>query len=96
MCSLEDLDGDGITDVAVGSLSDSKGEVWILFLHRNGTVKTTQEIDRGVGGFVGRPGTEGMAPRFGSSVGVLRQPIGEQGSMPRLLVGADLDSTSGF
>jgi len=72
VCSLEDLDGDGITDVAVGSPADGKGEVWILFLHRNGTVKRTHEINRGVGGFIGHPETEGTAPRFGSSVGVFR------------------------
>ena len=40
--SLGDLDGDGVTDLAVGAYFDNdggsnRGAVWILFLNTNGT-----------------------------------------------------------
>jgi hypothetical protein len=52
---LGDLDGDGITDLAVGARGDddggnAKGAVWILFLHANGTVKSEQKISSTSGG----------------------------------------------
>ncbi|MCO6043652.1 cadherin domain-containing protein [Aeoliella sp. ICT_H6.2] len=53
--SLGDFDGDGMTDLAVGSLSDStggpqRGAVHVLFLNTDGTVKSSQKIASGVGG----------------------------------------------
>ena len=54
---LGDLDGDGVEDLAVGHPLDDQwgscGAVWILLMHPNGTVKTTQKIGRGAGGFTG-------------------------------------------
>jgi hypothetical protein len=52
---LGDLDGDGIPDIAVGSLNDNdggspQGAVWILFLNANGTVKAKQKISETAGG----------------------------------------------
>ena len=54
-CSLGDLDGDGVTDLAVGALGDSaggvySGAVYVLFLNSNGTVKSSQKIAGGEGG----------------------------------------------
>jgi hypothetical protein len=54
LSSLGDLDGDGIGDLAVGAPHDSDvGAVWILFLHRDGTVKREQRISEMAGGFGG-------------------------------------------
>jgi hypothetical protein len=69
--SLGDLDGDGITDIAVGSPTYDndgglyKGCVWILFLNSNGTVKSQQKIDDYYGGFSYSLDNE---ERFGISV----------------------------
>jgi hypothetical protein len=51
-----DVDGDGITDLAVGANSSdhARGGVWILFLNGDGTVKRKRRIGHGVGGFAGR------------------------------------------
>jgi hypothetical protein len=57
--SLGDLNGDGITDIAVGSPTYDndgglyRGCVWILFLNNNGTVKAQQKINDYQGGFTG-------------------------------------------
>lgn len=58
--SLGDLNGDGVTDIAVGSPAYDnegglyKGCVWILFLNSNGTVKSQQKINDYQGGFTGK------------------------------------------
>jgi len=41
---LGDIDFDGITDMAVGAPRDGAGTIWILFLQRNGTVKSQFKI----------------------------------------------------
>jgi hypothetical protein len=53
--SLGDLDKDGVEDIAVGAYYDNdggihSGAVWILFLNRNGTVKSHQKISSTQGG----------------------------------------------
>jgi hypothetical protein len=58
LANLGDLDGDGVTDIAVGSMGDddgeaNKGAVWILFLNSNGTVKSHQKISATQGNFHG-------------------------------------------
>ncbi len=58
VASLGDLDGDGITDLAVGAPSDGdggfvQGAVWILFLNADGTVESEQKISATAGGFAG-------------------------------------------
>jgi hypothetical protein len=56
--SIGDLDGDGVTDVAVGAPGDDdggtdRGAVWILFLNSDGTVKSHQKISDTQGGLSG-------------------------------------------
>lgn len=51
IANLGDLDGDGITDFAVGASSSSTdgyrvGEVWILLMNANGTVKENRRISK--------------------------------------------------
>ncbi len=56
--SLDDLDGDGVGELAVGAIFDDdgstdRGAVWILFLSTDGTVKSHQKISSTEGGFTG-------------------------------------------
>ena len=56
--SLGDLDGDGVGDLAAGAYGDGDGgirhgAVWVLFLNRDGTVKSHQKISDTQGGFTG-------------------------------------------
>jgi hypothetical protein len=56
VASLGDLDGDSVGDLAVGALDNDggrRGAFWILFLNRNGTVKSFQNISATQGGFLG-------------------------------------------
>jgi hypothetical protein len=58
VASIGDLDGDGVTDLAVGAQGDQdggqdRGAVWILFLNRDGTVKGHQKVSDTEGGFTG-------------------------------------------
>ena len=55
LASLGDLDGDGVTDLAVGANYDDtgggdRGAVHVLFLNSDGTVKASQKIANGTGG----------------------------------------------
>lgn len=52
---LGDVDGDGITDLAVGAPGDDDdsadtGAVWILFMNSDGTVRTEQKLSFDTGG----------------------------------------------
>lgn len=56
--SLGDLDGDEVSDFAVGAFRDddggtNRGAVWVLFMNSDGTVKSEQKISDTVGGFSG-------------------------------------------
>jgi hypothetical protein len=67
---LSDLDGDGITDIAVGAQGDSEngfsqGAVYILFLNSDGTVKSYQKINSDKSNFQVKLDDSDM---FGSSV----------------------------
>ena len=96
IANLGDLDGDGVTDIAVGSHGDSEngdfqGAVWILFLNTNGTVKDHQKINGSQGGFTGllEDGDE-----FGWSAAAIGDLDGD--GITELAVGADLDDDGGF
>ena len=52
IANLGDLDGDGVVDIAVGNNgSGYGGEIYILFLNSDGTVKNHSRIASNVGGF---------------------------------------------
>jgi len=81
---LEDLDNDGVPE-AVAQLTIPQG-LYVMFLRRNGTVRRYQKItetDGGGGGLGLEPSEE-----FGSSPSELKQPLGEEPDMTRLLVGS--------
>ncbi|MGN6567898.1 MAG: FG-GAP-like repeat-containing protein, partial [Flavipsychrobacter sp.] len=59
VASIGDIDGDSVTDVAIGayqyidSLGEMPGRVWIAFLNKDGSIKATQIIDQHHGNFSG-------------------------------------------
>ena len=92
---LEDIDGDGVDEIAVGAHSDddggpSHGAVWILFLNTDGTVKGHQKISDTAGLFTG---TLDFDDRFGYSVSSLGDLDGD--GTDELAVGAILDDDGG-
>ena len=92
--SLGDLDGDGVTDLAVGATGDdtggsSRGAVHVLFMNSNGSVKSAQEIASGVSGGP----TLANSDQFGASVASLGDLDGD--GVTDLAVGATGDDTGG-
>ena len=96
MTSLDDLDGDGVGDLAVGAFSDDdggvdRGAVWILFLNANGTVKAHQKISDTQGGFTGNLDDSDSFGRSAASLGDLNGD-----GRNDLAVGAYKDDDGGF
>ena len=90
-----DVDGDGISDVAIGADGDddggsSAGAVWILFLEEDGSVRAQQKISALQGGFAGNLSND---DRFGSSVAAVSDLDGN--GVGDLVVGAAKDDTGG-
>ena len=70
LVNLSDLNGDGITDIAVGANGDSengfsRGAVYILFLNSDGTVKAYEKINSNQNNFQSQLNDSDM---FGTSV----------------------------
>lgn len=93
--AIGDLDGDGVTDLAVGSRGDDDGATnagacYILFLNANGTVKDEQKISNLEGGL----GTVlATGDRFGGNFGFLGDHTGD--GFQELAVGSYLDDEGG-
>ena len=96
VASLDDLDGDGVDDIATGAIWDSdgglrRGAVWVLFLRRDGTVKSHQKISSTEGGFTGALSNEDA---FGYSLSNMGDIDGD--GVVDLAVGANDDDDGGF
>jgi len=101
MARVGDIDGDGVTDLAVGSPNDHdggpfRGAVWILFMNADGTVRDQQKISTLEGSFAGDVGNFDL---FGSSVAGLGNLDLGGPTDHAIAVGAmydDGDGTGGF
>ncbi len=96
VASLGDLDADGVGDLAVGAVHDDDGRrgdsgaLWVLFLNKNGTVRSHQKISNTEGGFTG---TLDNGDWFGTSVASLGDLDGD--GVGDLAVGASGDDDGG-
>ncbi|MEN8206036.1 MAG: integrin alpha [Pseudomonadota bacterium] len=95
IAEIGDVNGDGITDLAVGAPNDddgadNAGAVWILFMRMDGTVEAWQKISRGTGEFDGNLEAD---DNFGAAVAGTGDL--DQDGIPDLVVGAPGGDASG-
>ncbi len=95
LTNLGDLDGDGLSDIAVGAYRDDdgggdRGAVYVLFLNTDGTVKSHQKISDTAGNFTAILDDGDL---FGSSLTILGDLDGD--GVTDLAVGAHLDDDGG-
>lgn len=96
IAAIGDLDGDNVTDLAVGAWGDDtngtdRGAVWILFMNADGTVKSEQKIGDVDGGFAGALSD---GDNFGHAVATLGDLDGD--GVVDIAVGAPGDDTGGL
>ena len=89
--SVGDLDGNGVTDLAVGAREAGPGTkkygyVYILLMNADGTVLSDHQISEGQGGFVGTIDNKDF---FGYSVSSIQDLDGDGNQ--ELMVGAPED-----
>ena len=94
--AIGDLDGDGVTDLAVGGHADSEcvhssGALWILFLNSDGTVKSSNKISA----CNTMAGLLDTSDRFGNEVALLGNWDGPCGVRQVIAVAADGDDDGG-
>ena len=106
LAALGDLDGDGVTELAVGTPNDddggstsasNRGALYILRLNADGTVKSHQKISDSEGNLTtptGNPSPLDPKNRFGSSVAVIGDLNGD--GRDELAVGAEGDGDGGI
>lgn len=92
---MDDLNGDGVADLAVGTPGDDdggadRGAVWILFLNADGTVRLRQKISATAGGFSGQLEN---GDQFGSAVANIGDINGD--GINDLAVGVAFDDDGG-
>jgi hypothetical protein len=95
MINLEDLDGDGVADLAAGAKFDddggaNRGAVWVLFLNRDGTVKDHHKISSTTEDF--RGGLDNN-DQLGQSMARLDDLDGD--AVQEIAVGAKFDDDGG-
>jgi hypothetical protein len=95
VAGIGDIDGDGVPDIAVGATGDDDGgaecgAVYVLFMNRDGTVKSEQKISASAGGLSG-PLTS--VDRFGGAVAGIGDLDGD--GINDLAVGAYGDDDGG-
>jgi hypothetical protein len=90
---LGDLDGDGVDDIAIGEAwagdfggAVDRGQVWIMFLNTDGTVKSHSLIGHGLGGF---PAILDQADHWGGALTTLGDIDGDD--VVDMMVGCEGD-----
>lgn len=95
LAAIGDLDGDGVSDIAVGAEGDDDGgidtgAIWVLFMEPDGSVRKEQKVSMSSGEF---PGELADGSRFGRGVAGIGDLDGD--GTPDLAVGAYFDLAQG-